>query len=90
MTKQQTVTVYTKDNCRQCDATKRWLKARDVTYVEADLTDPGNLEAAKALGHQAAPVVVVAYDGEPGPEVSWSGFNPFQLAEHINTERGAA
>lgn len=83
MTTPTTVTVYSKSNCRQCDATKRWLKQRDVTFSEIDLTaDEKNLEAAKALGYQEAPVVVVGF-GTPGDEAHWSGFDPNELNKHF-------
>lgn len=78
-----TVTVYTKDHCRQCDATKRWLTSREVQFVEVDfLADVKNVEAAKALGYQEAPVVVVGF-GVIGDEVHWSGFNPTELGKHL-------
>lgn len=58
-----TVTVYTKPDCRQCDATKRYLSERDVSFEVESLEDAANLAAAKALGHMGAPVVVFAPDG---------------------------
>lgn len=66
------VTVYTKDDCRQCDATKRWLETRQIPFSVEDLTEPGNLAAAKELGHMQAPVVVAG-------DHHWSGFNPNEL-----------
>lgn len=66
------VTVYTKDDCRQCDATKRWLETRDIPFTVEDLTEPGNLAAAKELGHMQAPVIIVGNH-------HWSGFNPTEL-----------
>ncbi len=65
----ETVRVYTKPRCQPCRATKRRLTDAGIGFVEEDLTDPGNLAAAKALGHTHAPVVVVG-------EESWSGFRP--------------
>lgn len=76
------ITVYSKDNCPQCTATKRWLNERDIPFTEADATDEMNLAAIKALGHMSAPVIIVAKDG-PGSEVDWSGFNPIMLKEHV-------
>lgn len=73
------VTVYTKSNCAQCDATKRWLTQRGIEFETADVTEPSNLAAAVALGHKQAPVVVVAVDG-PGSEITWSGFRPDMLS----------
>lgn len=81
-----TITVYTKSDCQQCEATKRWLKQRDLTFTEINLEaeiEPGgagtNLEAAKALGYTSAPVIFASLDGIPGNEIHWSGFRPDQL-----------
>ena len=82
-----TVTVYTKDDCRQCIATTRFLNERGIAYETASLADEGNLAAAKALGHMQAPVVVFAPDGV-GSEQSWSGFRPDMLgivAKQVST-----
>lgn len=69
-----TVRVYTKDACKQCDLTKLKLTEKGIDYEEEDLTDPGNLEAAKALGYSSAPVVIVGEDG-------WAGFRPDLIDE---------
>lgn len=69
-----TVTVYEKPNCQACTATKRRLGARGIEFETADITDAGNLSAAKALGFQEAPVVIVG-DGMTD-ETAWSGFRP--------------
>ncbi|WIE55389.1 glutaredoxin domain-containing protein [Curtobacterium sp. MCBD17_003] len=76
------VIVYTKPNCQACDATKRWLKQHDVEFDVGDITTEGNTAAAKELGHQQAPVVIVS-NGTPGDEVHWSGFDPMSLSEHL-------
>lgn len=73
------VTVYTTPACPQCMTTKRWLDKRGVTYNTVDLSQsPDDMDAVKALGYSAAPVVVIggSYD------VHWSGFRPDMLAEH--------
>ena len=85
ITPKKTVTVYTKDDCRQCVATKKWLTARSIEFAEVDiLDDPKDLEAAKELGFLAAPVVVVSF-GTPKDDVYWAGFNPSKLTEHVTT-----
>jgi len=71
----QTVTVYTKPACSECEMTKRWLNARDVAYELADTTEPGNLKAAKSLGYTSAPVVIVSQGG-PATEQHWPASNP--------------
>jgi glutaredoxin-like protein NrdH len=78
-----TITVYTKDDCRQCVMTKQWLTKRDIAFSEVDiLKDPMDLEAAKSLGLAAAPVVLVSF-GTPGADVAWAGFNPTKLNAYL-------
>ncbi|MGO2188234.1 MAG: glutaredoxin domain-containing protein [Microbacterium gubbeenense] len=69
-----TVRVYTKPVCKQCDLTKNALDKAGIAYEVEDLTEEGNLNAAKELGHMSAPVVVVG-------EESWSGFRPDLINE---------
>jgi glutaredoxin-like protein NrdH len=70
-----TITVYTKPNCVQCNATYRALDAQGLTYVILDLSeDAAALEQVKALGYLQAPVVVT----DAG---HWSGFRPDKIAE---------
>lgn len=66
------IRVYSKPQCQQCDMTKRLLDREGVSYSVESLLDEGNLEAAKALGHTSAPVVVVG-------DESWSGFQPEKI-----------
>jgi glutaredoxin-like protein NrdH len=66
--------VYTKDNCVQCDATKRMMDKLGVPYDTVDITDnPEELDKLIALGYRAAPVVITE-SGE-----SWAGFNPAKI-----------
>src|SRR5699024_7671404 len=69
------ITVYTKPDCVQCDATKRALNKSGIAYDLVDLTeDRVALESIKALGYAQAPVVVTSED-------RWSGFRPDKLKE---------
>lgn len=70
----ETVRVYTKPACKQCDLTKELLSSKKVPFVVEDLTEAGNLEAAKAMGFLSAPVVMVGEDG-------WAGFRPDKINE---------
>lgn len=70
----ETVRVYTKPNCGQCDMTKKALDKAGIAFVIEDLTEPGNLAAAKELGFMSAPVVMVGTDG-------WAGFRPDLIKE---------
>ena len=71
------ITVYTKPQCVQCDATKRWLDNNDIAYTTVDISkDLDALDRIVALGFRAAPVV-------DSPVGSWSGFNPDKLSQLI-------
>lgn len=68
-----TVTVYTKDNCVQCEATKRHLDKIDVAYDTVNITnDIAALDKLISLGYRSAPVVVADND-------SWAGYIPEKL-----------
>lgn len=68
------VTVYTKPNCVQCDATKRTLDKLGIEYNTIDATtDDAVYNMLVEKGFKAMPVV------NAGDEW-WSGFN----AEKIN------
>lgn len=63
-------TVYTKNQCQQCIATKRLLNKLEIPFEEINVDeDDTYLAYIKELGFQAAPVVVSGNQ-------SWSGFNP--------------
>lgn len=74
-----TITVYTKPDCVQCNATYRALNAVGITYETVDLTESAtSLEHVKALGYLQAPVVITD-DG-----THWSGFRPDLINELAN------
>lgn len=66
------VTVYSKPACVGCTAVKRKLTEKGVPFTEESLLDEANLEAAKALGHMQAPVVIHG-------EFHFSGYNPGEV-----------
>lgn len=67
------VTVYSKPQCVQCDATKRHLDKHGIPYTPIDLTrDPDALAYVQGLGYLAAPVVVTG-------DTHWSGYVPDKL-----------
>lgn len=82
------VTIYTKSNCRQCEATKRKFYSLGVLYNEVDLDEnPEFIEYIKNLGYSQAPVVVVSYRDVNNSEVfeqHWSGFRPDRIKGAIN------
>ncbi len=76
------LTLYTKSNCFQCEATKKYLNNHNTRYQEISLEeDELALAAAKDLGYRAAPVVFVRYPS--GAESHWAGFNPGRLADFV-------
>lgn len=71
-----TITVYSRPDCVQCNATYRALEKKGIDYETVDLSqDADALEQVRALGHMQAPVVITA-SGE-----HWSGFRPDKIEE---------
>ena len=69
------ITVYSKPNCVQCDATYRALDKRGLDYTVVDISqDAEALDMVRSLGYMQAPVVVA--DDE-----HWSGFRPDKIAD---------
>ena len=71
------ITLYTKPQCVQCNATKRALTkaglVENVDYRTVDVSqDAEALEHLKNLGYLQAPVVVAGDD-------HWSGFRPDKI-----------
>lgn len=68
------ITLYTKPRCVQCDATKRALDKKGISYELIDIAeDMQALEYVKSLGYQQAPVVITDND-------HWAGFRPDKIA----------
>jgi glutaredoxin-like protein NrdH len=68
------ITVYTLPSCVQCESTKKVLDKNNIEYSVVDLSLDGSAaEMVKALGYQAAPVVIAGDD-------HWSGFRPEKLS----------
>ncbi|MFE5702180.1 glutaredoxin-like protein NrdH [Rhodococcus koreensis] len=69
-----TVTVYTKPDCVQCNATYRALDKEGIDYSIVDLTEnPAARDRVTGLGYLQAPVVVAG-------DQHWSGFRPDRIA----------
>ncbi|KPD02181.1 glutaredoxin-like protein NrdH [Moellerella wisconsensis] len=67
------VTIYSKPNCVQCNATYQALERKNIPYRVIDLTqDNTALDFVRQLGYQQVPVVVVG-------QKHWSGFRPDML-----------
>ncbi|MBH2007201.1 glutaredoxin-like protein NrdH [Candidatus Saccharibacteria bacterium] len=74
MTMTNTITVYTKPACVQCDATYRALDKNGLQYDTVDITEDANARdyVMTILGYLQAPVVVAGED-------HWSGFRPDRI-----------
>lgn len=77
-----TITVYSKPACVQCNATYRALDAKGITYDVVDVTQDADALAyvTEELGYSQAPIVVVDDDDH------WSGFRPDHI-DRIATRR---
>lgn len=72
------IILYSKPQCRQCEATLRKLDKDGVKYNYVDLSEQAEaLEEIKNLGYLQAPVVYVNED------VHWSGHRPDLIDKHI-------
>ena len=68
-----TVTVYSKPNCVQCNATYRALEAKGIEYTIIDLNENESaFDTVKRLGYLQAPVITTTDD-------HWSGFRPDKI-----------
>lgn len=71
------ITVFSKNNCMQCNMTKKFLTNAGVDFDEINLEEhPEKIDYVKSLGFTAAPVI------EAGDTV-FSGFQPSKLKEII-------
>lgn len=69
-------TVYTKNNCVQCDMTKRLMDKMGIQYDTINISeDPDALNKLIELGYKAAPVVMT----DSGD--SWAGFQPDKIGD---------
>lgn len=68
------ITLYSKDNCQQCMATKRSFDRLGITYIEINVDhDQSARERLIAWGIRQAPVVDV---DTPTHKQRWSGYKP--------------
>lgn len=81
------ITIYTKDNCQQCEATKKKFHSLGVPYNEIDLDeDAGAVDFVRWLGYSQAPVVVVSRceDNNVVIDQHWSGFRPDRIKKAVS------
>jgi glutaredoxin-like protein NrdH len=64
------ITIYTRNDCVQCHATKRAIESRGFTFEMINLdANPEAADDLRALGYRQLPVVITEQE-------SWSGFRP--------------
>ncbi|EOC1424934.1 glutaredoxin-like protein NrdH [Cronobacter dublinensis] len=64
------ITIYTRNDCVQCHATKRALESRGIAFDTINLDEqPEAIDTLREQGFRQLPVVM-AHD------LSWSGFRP--------------
>ena len=74
------VTVYSKEDCSQCDMTKKVMDSKEIPYEERRIDlDEEALAYVKELGYLAAPVVTVEHDDAPMEH--WYGFRPDMIGK---------
>lgn len=75
------ITVYTKPGCPQCDATKRKLTQLHVLHRSLDVdADTAARDAVRAFGYSSLPVVVLPNGRH------WAGFRPDRIANLAKTK----
>jgi glutaredoxin-like protein NrdH len=73
-----TVTVYTKNNCQPCRATKRVLDRSGISYTSINVDEEAAVrEWLIERGHTSSPIVIVGDSAAPVDE--WAGFRPDKL-----------
>ena len=83
------VVVYTKNDCRWCDMTKRILDRENVNYTAVNVEeDPAAFHyVTEILNRREMPVVIAS--AIEGDEI-WSGFQPAKIREQITHRADAA
>lgn len=72
------ITVYSKNNCIQCEMTKMWLNQNKIPFESVDVFEhPKKLEEIKSHGFQQLPVVAL----DEHFDNAWSGYNLDRLEE---------
>lgn len=77
----ESVLVYVKPQCVQCDQTKRILDREGIEYSTVDITqDSDALEKLLSMGFKSAPVVITEQE-------SWAGFNPDKINKLVERSK---
>ncbi len=69
--------IYTKNNCPQCKATKRWLSEHNIDYQEINTSDNEKaINHLKRIGVERLPFIVTNKGNS-------TGFNPSVLQKLV-------
>ncbi|EOW6719406.1 glutaredoxin-like protein NrdH [Cronobacter dublinensis] len=64
------ITIYTRNDCVQCHATKRALESRGIAFDTINLDEqPEAIDTLREQGFRQLPVVMA-------DDLNWSGFRP--------------
>lgn len=64
------ITIYTRNNCVQCHATKRAMESRGLDFEMVNLDQhPEMADALREQGFRQLPVVIAG-------DIHWAGFRP--------------
>lgn len=77
------VTIYSKPNCPQCEATKRKFTKEGVAFREVDVSEDKRafMRVRDEWGYQRVPVIEVRGEGF---DVRWDGFRPDRMKAVID------
>lgn len=71
------ITIYSKENCMQCEMTKRYMQDKGIKFSEVNAEhNETALEMLKLHGFKNLPVVAVG-----GFNNAWAGFRPERIDE---------
>ncbi|EOL8938690.1 glutaredoxin-like protein NrdH [Cronobacter dublinensis] len=77
------ITIYTRNDCVQCHATKRALESRGIAFDTINLDEqPEAIDTLREQGFRQLPVVMA-------DDLSWSGFRP-DMINRLRTDSLAA
>lgn len=78
------ITIYTRNDCVQCHATKRAIESRGLAFELVNLdTQPEAIDALRAKGFRQLPVVIT-------DTLSWSGFRPDMINRLVPARKAAS
>lgn len=81
------IEIFTRPNCGQCTATKKWLNRDGIPFIESEL-DEEHLAYARDSGITSAPLVIVWE--EDRIVSSWGGFRPSNIKDAVERYRAHA